>query len=219
MVKGLRSESGRELQALLRKKGVPVQYVPKVRLDKITTKNHQGVIAFISPVEFQDIEWLLPSIYEKGEVPLFLYLDGVTDVRNFGAICRTAECAGVHAIIIPAKGSAQIGPDAIKTSAGALMRIPICRISDVSATLEFLESSGVSLFACHENGDAIYSEADLSSPAVLIMGSEERGISPKIKATSSHHIRIPLYGNTASLNVSTATGIILFEALRQRSFT
>jgi 23S rRNA (guanosine2251-2'-O)-methyltransferase len=216
MQKGMRSESGKTLGSELRKRGVPVQFVPKVKLDKITTKNHQGVIAFLSPVDFHDIEWLLPSIYEKGEVPLMIYLDGVTDMRNFGAICRAAECAGAHAIIIPARGSARIGPDAIKTSAGALMQIPVCRVNQPAETLEFLKNSGVEPVACHEKGDLTYTEADLTNPIVLIMGSEETGISEKIKATSASHIRIPLQGNTASLNVSMATGIILFEALRQR---
>jgi len=217
MLKGLRSEGGRELSQALRRRGIPVQYVPKVKLDRITTKNHQGVIAHISPVDFHEIEWLLPTIYERGETPLFLFLDGITDVRNFGAICRTAECAGVHAIIIPSKGSAQIGPDAIKTSAGALLRVPICRTDAPLDTLGFLHQSGVQSFACHEKAEFIHSETDLTMPAVLIMGSEERGISAKIKATSPKHIRIPLYGTTSSLNVSTAVGIILFEALRQRA--
>lgn len=215
--KGLRGEALLNLSKDLRRADVPVQYVPKVKLDRITTKNHQGIIAQISPVEFHNIEWLLPSIYEKGETPLILYLDEVTDVRNFGAICRTAECAGVHAVVIPQKGSAQIGPDAIKTSAGSLLRIPICRTNTPTQTLEFLKNSGLALIACHENGDTNYHSSNLTRPEVLIMGSEEKGISAKIKATSTDHIRIPLRGETASLNVSTATGIILFEALRQRS--
>ena len=215
--KGLRGEALQNLSKELRRSDIPLQYVPKVKLDRITTKNHQGIIAQISPVEFHKIEWLLPSVFEKGETPLILYLDEITDVRNFGAICRTAECAGVHAIVIPQKGSAQIGPDAIKTSAGALLRIPICRTNTPINTLEYLKDSGLFLFACHEKGETDYTLSDLTRPCVLIMGSEEKGISEKIKATSTAHIRIPLTGETASLNVSTATGIILFEALRQRS--
>jgi 23S rRNA (guanosine2251-2'-O)-methyltransferase len=215
--KGLRGESSNALVSDLRKAGAPVQFVPKIKLDKITGKNHQGLIAFISPVEYQNIEWLLPNIYEKGLTPFILVLDSVTDVRNFGAICRTAECAGVHAIVVPSKGSAQVGPDAIKTSAGALLRVPICRANNLTDTLNFLKSSGLKVFACHENADQIHTESKLSEPSVFVMGSEESGISTEILATSTDQTRIPIVGNTSSLNVSTATGIILFEALRQRN--
>lgn len=215
--KGLRGESSHALVSDLRKAEIPVQFVPKIKLDKITGKNHQGLIAFISPVEYQNIEWLLPSIYEEGLTPFILVLDSVTDVRNFGAICRTAECAGVHAIVVPNRGSAQIGPDAIKTSAGALMRVPICRSTNLTQTLDFLKSSGLRLFACHEHAENTHTEEDLTEPAAFILGSEESGISTEILATTTDQIRIPIVGNTSSLNVSTAAGIILFEALRQRS--
>jgi len=214
--KGLRGEASYTLVQELRKAEVPMQYVPKIKLDKITGKNHQGLIAFISPVEYQNIEWLLPSLFEKGETPFILILDGVTDVRNFGAICRTAECAGVHAIVVPSKGSAQIGPDAIKTSAGALLQIPICRSQNLSDTIEFLKSSGLLIHACHEKASKTLFESDLTKPAVFVLGSEEKGISDELLATSTYQLRIPMKGDTSSLNVSTATGIILFEALRQR---
>ncbi|MEM9050526.1 MAG: 23S rRNA (guanosine(2251)-2'-O)-methyltransferase RlmB [Bacteroidota bacterium] len=214
--KGLRGESSHELVHQLRKAEIPTQFVPKIKLDKITGKNHQGLIAFISPVEYQNIEWLLPSLYEEGKVPLILILDGVTDVRNFGAICRTAECAGVHAIVVPARGSAQIGPDAIKTSAGALLQIPICRTNDLSETINFLHSSGLKIISCHEKASKKHYSSDLTKPCALIMGSEETGISKDILATSTEEVRIHLVGSTSSLNVSTAAGIILFEALRQR---
>ncbi|MCH2214400.1 MAG: 23S rRNA (guanosine(2251)-2'-O)-methyltransferase RlmB [Flavobacteriales bacterium] len=214
--KGLRGESSHQLIHQLRKAEIPVQFVPKIKLDKITGKNHQGLIAFISPVEYQNIEWLLPNLFEAGKVPLILVLDGVTDVRNFGAICRTAECAGVHAVIVPSRGSAQIGPDAIKTSAGAILQIPICRSSDLRTTVEFLKSSGLQLISCHEKAHNSYTESNLTAPCAIIMGSEESGISQEILATSTNQIRIPITGSTSSLNVSTATGIILFEALRQR---
>lgn len=217
--KGLRGETAHEVINGLRRAEVPIQYVPKVKLDRITGKNHQGIIAYISPIEYQNIEWLLPTLYEKGETPLVLVLDGITDVRNFGAICRTAECAGVHAVVVPAKGSAQIGPDAIKTSAGALLQIAVCRSVNLSASLDFLKTSGLKIIACHEKAEANYTDVDLSSPAALIMGSEENGIQIENLATSTEQIRIPLKGHTSSLNVSTATGVILFEALRQRALS
>jgi 23S rRNA (guanosine2251-2'-O)-methyltransferase len=215
--KGLKGDAGYEVVHALRKADVPIQYVPKAKLDRITGKNHQGMIAFISPIEYQNIEWLLPNIYEKGETPLVLVLDGVTDVRNFGAICRTAECAGVHAVVIPTKGSAQIGPDAIKTSAGSLLRLPICRSMNLNETLRFLKTSGLKVIACHEKAELAYTESDLTSPAAIVMGSEESGIQIENLATSTDQMRIPLVGRTSSLNVSTATGIILFETLRQRA--
>jgi len=217
--KGLRGETAHEVINGLRRAEVPIQYVPKVKLDRITGKNHQGIIAYISPIEYQNIEWLLPTLYEKGETPLVLVLDGITDVRNFGAICRTAECAGVHAVVVPAKGSAQIGPDAIKTSAGALLQIAVCRSANLSASLDFLKTSGLKIIACHEKAEANYTDVDLSCPAALIMGSEENGIQIENLATSTEQIRIPLKGHTSSLNVSTATGVILFEALRQRALS
>jgi len=215
--KGLKGDSAHDLVNTLRKVEVPIQYVPKAKLDRITGKNHQGMIAFISPIEYQNIEWLLPDLYEKGETPLILVLDGITDVRNFGAICRTAEGAGVHAVIIPVKGSAQIGPDAIKTSAGALLQLPVCRTMNLTETLKFLKTSGLGIFACHEKAEDTYTEADLTAPAAIVMGSEESGINIENLATSTEQIRIPLQGQTSSLNVSTAAGIILFETLRQRS--
>jgi 23S rRNA (guanosine2251-2'-O)-methyltransferase len=215
--KGLRGDTAHEVISELRRAEVPIQYVPKVKLDRVTGKNHQGIIAYISPIEYQNIEWLLPNLYEKGETPLILVLDGITDVRNFGAICRTAECAGVHAVLVPSKGSAQIGPDAIKTSAGALLQIPICRSTNLTASLEFLKTSGLKIIACHEKAEQEYTEVDLAEPAALVMGSEESGIQIENLATSTDQIRIPLKGRTSSLNVSTATGIILFETLRQRS--
>lgn len=215
--KGLKGDAAYKIVNDLRQADVPIQYVPKAKLDRITGKTHQGLIAYISPIEYQNIEWLLPDIYEKGETPFILVLDGITDVRNFGAICRTAECAGVHAVIIPLKGSAQIGPDAIKTSAGALLKLPICRSANLSETLKFLKNSGLGIIACHEKAELNHTDADLTAPAAIMMGSEENGIYIENLATSTEQIRIALKGSTSSLNVSTATGIILFEALRQRA--
>lgn len=214
---GLRNEALGALLSKLRKLDAPTQYVPKAKLDRLTRKNHQGIVAFISPIEFQKLEWLVPAVYESGETPLIVVLDGVTDVRNFGAICRSAECAGAHAVVIATRGSAAINADAIKTSAGSLMRLPICRESNLEKSLEFLKESGLEIVSCHEEGEEVYSEASLLGPLALVMGSEDQGISAKLLATSTRSIRIPLQGKTSSLNVSVATGIGLFEILRQRN--
>lgn len=214
--KGLNTETLQRILPKLKEAVIPFQFVPKIKLDKTTGKNHQGIIAISSPIEYQFIEWIVPSIYEAGETPLILILDRITDVRNFGAICRSAECAGVHAIVIPAKGAAQINEDAIKTSAGALLRIPICRVESLQSTLEFLKQSGIKTIACHENGKEIYYQAALTMPAAIVMGSEEDGISKHLKAASEMSVHIPMVGATQSLNVSVATSILLFETLRQR---
>lgn len=215
--RGLRGEALGALCSNLRRNDVPLQYVPKVKLDRLTSKNHQGIVGFISPVEFQKLEWLLPSIYEKGETPFLLVLDGITDVRNFGAICRTAECAGVHAVVISAKRSASVSADAVKTSAGALLRLPICRETDLQSALNFMKNSGLEIMTCHEEGKMAYTEANLKIPLALVMGAEDRGIGESVEATSAGSIRIPMVGKTSSLNVSVAAAIVIFETLRQRS--
>lgn len=215
--KGLNPDTLHKILPKLKETGTPFQFVPKIKLDKTTGKNHQGIIAMMSPIEFQDLEWLIPSIYESGETPLLLILDRITDVRNFGAICRSAECAGVHAIVIPTKGAAQMNEDAIKTSTGALLRIPICRADSLGSTIDFLNESGFKTIACHEKGKDVYYDCNLSTPVAIIMGSEEDGISKNAREASSHSVRIPMFGETQSLNVSVATSILLFEGLRQRS--
>lgn len=215
--KGLNPDTLHKILPKLKETGTPFQFVPKVKLDKTTGKNHQGIIAMMSPIEFQDLEWLIPSIYESGETPLLLILDRITDVRNFGAICRSAECAGVHAIVIPTKGAAQMNEDAIKTSTGALLRIPICRADSLGSTIDFLNESGFKTIACHEKGKDVYYDCDLTTPVAIIMGSEEDGISNNAREASNHSVRIPMLGETQSLNVSVATSILLFEGLRQRN--
>lgn len=205
-----------ELKNLLKSHELSYQTVPVEKLNRITTKNHQGVIGVISPVVYQKIENIIPEIYEKGETPLILILDGITDVRNLGAIARTAECAGVHAILIPSKGSAQINPDAIKTSAGALFKIPVCRHESLLKTARFLQESGLQLVACTEKtNDYLYSP-DLTLPSAIVMGSEETGISDELLRISEHLAKIPMFGEISSLNVSVAAGVILYEAVRQR---
>lgn len=217
--RGAGSDLIKRLLGALRRMDIPVQLVPVEKLNRITGKNHQGVIAFLSEVPYVDISTLLPSIYEKGEDPLILLLDGISDVRNFGAIARSAECAGVHAIVVPASGSAAINADAVKTSAGALHRIPVCRHRDMAGVVRFLRESGLRLFAATEKAaDSMY-ETDMAGPAGVIMGSEDRGISPQLLKVADSWVSIPMKGTIASLNVSVATGIVLFEMLRQRKAT
>lgn len=206
-----------ELKELMNEYQITAQQVPVEKLNRITQKNHQGVIAVISPIVYQKIENIIPEVFEKGETPLILVLDSITDVRNMGAIARTAECAGVHAIVIPAKGSAQINPDAIKTSAGALYKIPVCRHDNFMQTVRFLQESGLQLVCCTEKTqDNIY-KPDYTAPTAIIMGSEEDGIRNEIIRISDHLAKIPMFGEIESLNVSVSTGVILYEAIRQRS--
>ena len=214
--RGLNNNLFLELRALLKEHELSYQQVPVEKLNRITTKNHQGVIGVISPVTYQKIENIIPEIYERGETPLILILDGITDVRNLGAIARTAECAGVHAIVIPAKGSAQINPDAIKTSAGALYKIPVCRHESLLKVAKFLQESGLQLVACTEKTNDYLYKPDYTMPTVIIMGSEEDGISNELIRIAEHLAKIPMFGEISSLNVSVSAGIILYEAVRQR---
>lgn len=214
--RGTGSDLLKKLLATLRSMEIPVQQVPVEKLNRITGKNHQGVIAFLSQISYVDIGSLLPSIFESGEDPLILLLDGISDVRNFGAIARSAECAGVHAIVIPATGSAAINADAIKTSAGALHRIPVCRQRDLETTAKFLQESGLRLIASTEKATDSLFRSDMTGPLGIIMGGEERGISNGLLRRVDAWISIPMKGSISSLNVSVAAGIMLFEVLRQR---
>jgi len=215
--RGQGSEQFGKLMGELNRREIPYQQVPQEKLNRMTRKNHQGVVAWISEISYGDITSVLPSIFESGEEPFILLLDGITDVRNFGAIARSAECAGVHAIVIPTTESAAINADAIKTSAGALHRIQVCRHNDLQAIAKFLKESGLRLFAATEKAeDSIY-QTDMSGPVALIMGSEERCISNRLLKDADYWASIPMKGNTSSLNVSVATGIILFEVIRQRA--
>src|SRR5690606_32517277 len=214
--KGLNGGLIVELRTLVREQDIPFQQVPIEKLNRITTKNHQGVVAFISPVTYQKIEDIIPVIYEKGEVPLILLLDGITDVRNFGAIARTAECSGVHAIVVPKKGAAQINPDAVKTSAGALYKIPICRHDSLLHVLRFLKDSGLQIVSCTEKTEDYIYKPDYTAPTAIVMGAEDVGISFELMRNSDYLTKIPMAGEIASLNVSVSAGVILYEAVRQR---
>lgn len=210
------SELSRELFTALNGLEVPVQKVPLEKLNRITLKNHQGVIAFISPVTFQHIEDIIPSIYEEGRMPFIVVLDGVTDVRNFGAIARTCECAGVDAIVVPIKGGAALNGDAVKTSAGALLKIPVCREHNIVNALKFIVSSGIKVVAATEKASQNYTETSMSEPLAIVMGAEDEGVSPEILRLCDNMVKIPILGTIDSLNVSVAAGVLIYEAVRQR---
>ena len=210
------SELSRELLKRLEGLNVPVQKVPVEKLNKITMKNHQGVIAFIAPVSYQRIEDIIPGIYEEGRVPFIVVLDNITDVRNFGAIARTCECAGVDAIVVPVKGGAALNADAVKTSAGALMKIPVCRELSISNALKFLASSGIKLLAASEKGNDDYTTVSLQDPVAIVLGSEDEGIAPEHLRLCHELVKIPMMGSIGSLNVSVAAGVLLYEVVRQR---
>ena len=214
---GLQGILYHELMTEVKTHNIVYQIVPLERIELVTHKNHQGVLAWLSVIEYQYIANLLPMIYEKGADPLIIALDGVSDVRNFGAIVRTAECLGAHAIIIPEKGSARITADAVKTSAGALHSFPVCREKSIVRSIEFLKDSGLKVICAAEKSGSLASEVPLTGPAVLILGSEDKGISRELIALSDHQIKIPMTGTISSLNVSVAAGILLYEMVRQRS--
>ena len=216
MRRDMTSELSRELFNALTGRKIPVQYVPIEKLNHITTKNHQGVVAFISPITYQNIEDIIPGIYEEGRMPFIVVLDGVTDIRNFGAIARTCECAGVDAIVIPTKGGASINPDAVKTSAGALLTIPVCREENLGNALKFLVSSGIKLVAASEKATKNYTSASLKEPIAIVMGSEDEGVNSDHLRLCDEMVSIPMLGSIGSLNVSVAAGVLIYETVRQR---
>ena len=213
----LKGDLFQELWKLLQENSIPIQKVPFQKLNGITGKNHQGVIAFISPIVYQNIEWIVPSIYEKGTDPLVLVLDRVKDVRNFGAIARTAECLGVHAIVVPDKDAALINADAIKTSAGALHKIPVCKVSQLKKTISYLSEAGLTIVGCTEKAEKTISNQSLVGPMAIIMGSEQDGIDNRLLVKCDHLVKIPLIGSIQSLNVSVASAIIIYEIQRQQN--
>lgn len=214
--KGIENELFSELFQLIRQNNIPHQSVPVEKINRITRKNHQGVLAFLSAVEFYEIETLLPGLFESGKDPLILVLDQITDVRNLGAIIRSADCGGVNCIVIPEKGMARIGSDAVKTSAGAIFSVPVCKVKSLPYALKFLKNSGVKTIAATEKGKRIYTQADMNVPLAIVMGAEDKGISPAVLQLCDEHLQIPLFGKIESLNVSVATGLMIYEAVRQR---
>lgn len=218
--KGLHGDLFKELFYIVRENKIPFQYVPVEKLNYlIKGKNHQGVVAFLSAIEYYHIEDILPTIYEEGRTPFLLILDKITDVRNIGAIARSAECAGVDAIILPLKGGAQLNEDAVKTSVGALHKIPVCRHSNIVDIIHYLKNSGIEVCAVTEKTGTHYFEKDFTKPLCLIMGNEYEGIAYDYLRHCDESVKIPMVGTVKSLNVSVATGIVLFEVVRQRHFS
>ena len=214
--RGAGSEAFRDMVKLLRQNDVPIQVVPPEKLNKLTRKNHQGIVAYVSPVTFYNIEDVVPTLYEEGKTPFLLIFDRITDVRNFGALLRTAESAGVDAVVIPAKGSAQLNSGTIKSSAGAIYKIPICRAHNLKEVIDFLKNSGVTIAAATEKTDKLHFETNLTGPLAIIMGSEGEGVSGEYLKKADLHLRIPMLGEIESLNVSVAGGVLMYEVVRQR---
>ena len=214
--KGLRGELFAELEKKIRKKGLNFSYVPVEKLNRLTPNNHQGAVAQISPISFYDLDALVTAVKETKEHPLFLVLDQLSDVRNFGAIIRTAECTGVDGIIIQKKGSAPINGDTIKTSAGAVFNIPICKVDHIKDALYYFQASDIKIIAATEKTDNSLYITDFTKGCAIVMGSEDKGISPSVLKIVDAKAKLPMFGNIASLNVSVACGVFLYEAVRQR---
>lgn len=214
--KELSSDLAKELFAALQGRNVPVQRVPIEKLNAITQKNHQGVLAYVAAIEYQQISNIIPALYEEGKNPFVVVLDGVTDIRNFGAIARTCECAGVNAIVVPSRGGAAANADAVKTSAGALHVIPVCRENSLLEAVKFLKSSGLKVIAATEKAAKNYTEVSYKEPVAIVMGSEDVGISDEILRLCDELVAIPILGTIASLNVSVAAGVLMYEAVKQR---
>lgn len=215
---GLNNDLVKELISIAREKSISLSFIPQQKLNKLSNKNHQGVVCMLSVVQYSKLQDLIDKAYSDGKEPFFVILDRITDVRNFGAIARTADCAGITGIIIPDKGNAPITGDAMKTSAGALSFLPVSRVSDLKKTIADLKSNGIRILACTEKASQTLYETDLQGPLAIIMGSEEDGISQALIKDADHLIKIPMYGNIASLNVSVAAGIALFEVIRQKHY-
>ncbi|MBL3654967.1 23S rRNA (guanosine(2251)-2'-O)-methyltransferase RlmB [Fulvivirga sediminis] len=214
--KGLFNDLTKELMKEARAHNIPISQVPLEKLNRVTRKNHQGAIAFLSAVNYASLDNVINEVYQKGKEPFFIILDRVTDVRNFGAIARTAECSGVDAIIVPSKGSAAINNDAMKTSAGALNYIPVCREDNLKTTIKYLQESGIQIVACTEKTDSYIYDIDFKQPVAILLGSEENGISPEYLKMCNYRGKIPMAGNIASLNVSVSAAIAIYEAIRQK---
>ncbi|WP_251623016.1 23S rRNA (guanosine(2251)-2'-O)-methyltransferase RlmB [Odoribacter lunatus] len=205
------------LFSLLREKDIPFQYVPDEVFRPFADRNHQGVLAEVSPVPYQDMEEVMEKVQAEGKMPFILILDRITDVRNFGAIVRSAECAGVHAVVIPNKNSAKISSDAIKTSAGALYHIPVCRVLNLKKLVRELRYQyGMRVYAATEKAETYYTEADMKGPLAIVMGAEDKGIDEGILKIVTEQVKIPMNGNIESLNVSAAAAVMIYEVVRQR---
>ena len=216
--KDLNGELARELFAKIKEYGIVTQRVPVEKLNRITMKNHQGVVGLLSPITYIKLEQIVPTLYENGVVPFIVLLDGITDTRNFGAIARTAECAGIDTIVIPERNSVSVNADAVKTSAGALLHIPICRETKIVDAIRYLKDCGFNIIGATEKGTETYTDPDYTVPTALVMGAEDKGISDEVLRLCDNLAAIPLVGNIGSLNVSVAAGILIYEAVKQRGF-
>jgi 23S rRNA (guanosine2251-2'-O)-methyltransferase len=214
--KGIKNPAINRLISLLSERKAAFQFVPEEKLDRTTSGQHQGVIAYVSEVDYSQIEDIIPSLFEQSKTPFIIVLDRITDVRNFGAIARSAECLGVDAIVVPSRGGALIGPDAMKVSAGALNHIPICRADNLKKTLLFLRDSGLYLVGCSEKADKNLDKIMFDQPLAVILGSEENGVSEEYLKLCDENAKINLVGKTASLNVSVAGAILMYEVAKQR---
>lgn len=214
--KDLSGELASELFTLMRQHHIVAQRVPVERLNRITRKNHQGAIALLAAIEYHNLGQLVTSLYEEGMLPFVVVLDGITDVRNFGAIARTAECCGVNGLVIAERGSVSVGADAVKTSAGALMSMPVCRERNLVSAVKFLKDSGFNVVAVSEKANVNYTLADYTGPTALVMGAEDTGISPEVMKLCDTKVSIPMFGHIGSLNVSVAAGVMMYEVVRQR---
>ena len=214
--KDLHGPLAEELMALVREHRIVTQRVPVERLNRITRKNHQGVIAMAASVNYHTLEQLVPQFYEDGIEPFVVVLDGITDVRNFGAIARTADCCGVGAIVIAERGAASVNADAVKTSAGALMSLPVCRERSIAGAVRFLKDNGYQIVAATEKSDVLYTAGRYDGPVAVVMGAEDVGISPEVLALCDTPVAIPMFGRIGSLNVSVAAGVMMYEIVRQR---
>jgi len=212
----LRGPHVTELRNLLKEYKISSQNLPLIRLNHLCKKPHQGVVAYLSPISFQPFEEVLTKAFESGKTPLFLILDRISDVGNFGAICRTAECTGVDGIIIPVKGSAQVNAEAIKRSAGALLKVNVSRERDLAEVVKTLQASGLQIVACTEKTKGVIYDVDFSLPTAIVMGSEENGVNSNLYNAADERVAIPMKGEIESLNVSVSAGVILYETIRQR---
>ena len=214
--KDLSGDLASELFDKIRAHGVVTQRVPVERLNRITRKNHQGVIAMMSAVTYHRLDHLVPQLFEEGVLPFVVVLDGITDVRNFGAIARTADCCGVGALVIAERGAASVNADAVKTSAGALMSLPVCRERSIVGAVRFLKDNGYQIVAATEKSKELYTSGKYDGPVAIVMGAEDTGISPEVLALCDTPVAIPMFGRIGSLNVSVAAGVMMYEVVRQR---
>lgn len=214
--KDLSGDLARTLINLARERDITIQRVPVEKLNRLTRKNHQGAVAMLAAVTYYRVEQVLPAVYDEGMNPFFVVLDGVTDVRNFGAIARTCDCAGVSAVVIPEKGSVTVNGDAVKTSAGALNYLPVCREKSLQEAIKYLRDSGCRIIGTSDKNSVNYTSEDYTGPVVLVLGSEGKGISREVMRLCDAFVKIPEFGNINSLNVSVAGGIMMYEVVRQR---